>query len=780
MTLGLSGRSPGELPAEVTSFVGRDRELGVLDRLLRAARLVTVTGAPGVGKTRVAVRAAANIAGRFTDGVCFAGLGGLRDPGLLPHTVAACLGLPEQDARPGVDAVADYLRDRRLLLVLDTCEHMLDACGALIEILLNEAPGVTVLTTSRQPLDLPGEHCLPVPPLPIEEPAEDPRGTSAGDAVELFTQRAAAVVPDFAVTAANRDDVVRLCRRLGGVPLAIELAAAHLQSASLGTLAGSLDDRFPALSGEDSLALLHHQTLRAAIQWSYDLCTPAEGLLWSRLSVFAGSFGITAAEEVCAGEPLRREDILPALIGLADKSVVLRAGEDGAGAGEDDARYRLLDSIREFGAERLAADGADADVRARHVAWFAGKAAAFAEHAKDGDQLPRFRELRREHADIRAALGYALAAPDGDRIAARLAADLRPYWEISGLVREGRHWLARILERFPAPSPERAWLLLTAGVLATFQGEHETAIADLEAAVAIAAEHGEELAGALGHAYLCLAFVFTGRAAAAAAAGAVAGERLGALDHFGGLVSLDIHMSYLHLLSGEPEAAIERCERGLRRLGGGDDGGERWARGYLYVIMGTALFLRGETRASSDNARRALRLKHELGDAPGTAYCLEALALLASAEQRDERVTWLHGAASVLWERTGKPFGGNNSLRELLEEVIVGARGRLGEGRYERLFADGAGRALDVVVTSALNDDSKLPPPRGQGLTSLTRRQSEIAELAARGLTSGQIAEQLVISRRTVDAHIAHIYSKLGISSRSQLAAMTAAELAAR
>jgi DNA-binding CsgD family transcriptional regulator len=237
-------------------------------------------------------------------------------------------------------------------------------------------------------------------------------------------------------------------------------------------------------------------------------------------------------------------------------------------------------------------------------------------------------------------------------------------------------------------------------------------------------------------------------------------------------------MSYLHLLSGAPDAAIERCERGLRRLG--DDAGERWARGYLYVIMGTARFLRGETRASSDNARRALRLKHELGDAPGTAYCLEALALLASAEQRDERVTWLHGAASVLWERTGKPFGGNNSLRELLEEVVVGTRGRLGEPRYERLFADGASRALDVVVTSAIGDDSKLPPPRGQGLTSLTRRQSEIAELATRGLTSGQIAEQLVISRRTVDAHIAHIYSKLGISSRAQLAALTAAELAAR
>ncbi|MGH3168020.1 MAG: ATP-binding protein [Trebonia sp.] len=765
MTVGLIGRRPGGLPAEATSFVGRRRELGLLDRLLRSARLVTVTGAPGVGKTRVALRAAARAGRRFEDGVCLAELGGLRDPGLLPHTVAASLGLPEQDARPGADAVAAYLRDRRLLMILDTCEHMIDACGALVETILNEAPGVTVLATSRQPLDIPGEQCMPVPPLPVQVPCADE--TDDGDAVELFAQRAAAAVPGFTVTPGNQDDLVRLCQRLGGVPLAIELAAVHLRSTSLGALAGSLEHRFLLLSGGGRLALPHQQTLRAAAQWSYDLCTQAERVLWARLSVFAGSFSSRAAEDVCAGDPLGRADVLPALIGLADKSVLLRADEDPDGG---NARYRFLDSIREFGAERLAASGAEAAVRARHVAWFAGQAADFAEHAKDDDQLRRFRELRREHPDIRAALGYALGAPGGDRLAAGLAADLRPYWEISGLLREGAHWLAKILARFPDPCPERSWLLLTRGVLATFQGEHDIAIADLEADIAMAAEHGEALACALGHAYLCLALAFSGRRAEAAEAGAAAGERLQALGHVGGLVSLDIHMGYLHMMGGEIDAAIERCEQGLRRLGDG----ERWARGYLYVIMGTALYLRGETQASSAAARRALRLKHELGDAPGTAYCLEALALVASAQHRDERAVWLLGAASALWERTGKPFGGNTALGGLHQKVVTTSTGTLGDRRYEKLFHDGAAGALDVIVTSAISDADKLPPDRGEGLMSLTRREHEIADIAVKGLTSGQIARKLGISRRTVDAHIAHIYAKLGLSSRAQLASLMA------
>jgi non-specific serine/threonine protein kinase len=756
-------RYPDELPREVTGFVGRGRELGALVGLLGAVRLVTVTGPAGVGKTRVALRAATLVGGGFADGVCFAELGELRDLDLVPHTVAACLGLPEQDARSGTDAVVDYLSDRNALLVLDTCEHVIGGCVPLVGALLREAPGVTVLATSRQPLDMPGEHVFLLPPLPVPEPGE----AGGGDAVELFAQRAAAAVPGFAVSDANRCEVVELCRRLDGIPLAIELAAVQLRATSLRALSGRLEHRFLMLAGGRRVALPHQQTLRTATQWSYDLCSPAERLLWTRLSVFAGSFSIPAAQDVCAGGSLDRGEILPALIGLVDKSVVLRPEED-------EPRYRLLDTIGEFGAELLAESGEQAAVRGRHVTYFTGLAEDFGHHDKDGDQLARVRELRGEHPNIRAALGYALGAPGtpGDeRLAARLASALRPYWEISGLLREGRHWMDKILTRFPGPSAERGRLLLTRGVLAIFQGELRDAIADLEASTELSEAAGDALACALGHTYRCLAFVFSGRHAEATAAGATAEERLRAVGHLSGLVSLDIHLGYLHLLAGEPHLAIERCAQGLRRL----DDGERWARSYLKVITALSLFLRGETEASAVAARDSLRMKHEVGDLTGMAYCLETLAMVAAGQGRFSRTAWLLGAADTLWERTGKRLGGTAAIEGLHQRAEGTARDGLGGKRYERLFRDGGGRKLGEIVGLATGDADRLPPAsRGQ----LTGREREVAALVSESLTSAQIARRLVISRRTVDTHIASIYAKLGVSSRVQLVTWLGAQSA--
>ena len=756
MTLGLT-RYPDELPREVSGFVGRIRELTALSETLAAARLVTITGTAGVGKTRVALRAAARSSGRFADGVFFAELGGLRDPDLVPHTVAACLGLPEQDARSGAEAVTDYLSGRQVLLVLDTCEHVIGGCVPLVGSLLREAPGVTVLATSRQPLDIAGEHLFPLSPLPVPRP-----GTAAGggDAVELFAQRAAAVVPGFTVSSENRDEVVRLCRRLDGIPLAIELAAVQLRAVSLSALSGRLEYRFLTLDGGGA-ALPHQQTLRTAIQWSYDLCSPAERLLWSRLSVFAGSFTIPAAGNVCAGSPPGHPDVLTALFGLVDKSVVTLQESQA----DEQPRYRLLDTIREFGAEQLGDSGEQAATRDRHTTYFLGLAEDFARHDKDGDQLARFRALRAEHPNLRAALGYALGpagtAADG-RLAARLASALRPYWEISGLLREGRLWADKILPKLPASAAGRDRLLLTRGVLGIFQGELSEAAADLEACVATAREHGDELACALGYTYLCLAFVFSGRHPEAAVAGAAAEERLNAAGHHSGLVSLDIHLGYLHLLTGQTGPAIDRCAQGLRRL----DEGECWARSYLQVITALALFLQGDLEASSTAARESLRRKDEVGDITGIAYCLEMLAFLAAAQRRHKHTAWLLGAADVLWERTGKRFGGESALEAFHQQAAQTARGGLGPRQYESLFREGAGRELSLTI-DLVTGDSASPPPPSRG--TLTRREQEIAALVAECLTNAQIAQRLVISRRTVDTHVASIYTKLGISSRAQL-----------
>ena len=759
MALGLMRWYPGELPRQVTGFVGRDRELDALAEMLASARLVTITGTAGVGKTRVALRAAADSSGWFADGVCFAELGGLRDPDLVPHTVAACLGLPQQDARSGADAVIDYLTDRQVLLVLDTCEHVIGGCVPLVSALLRQAPGVTMLVTSRQALDMPGEHAFPLPPLPVPEPGA---AAGQGDAVELFAQRAAAAVPGFTVSDANRPDVVRLCQRLDGIPLAIELAAVQLRATSLQVLSGRLEHRFLPLTGRRRVALPHQQTLRTAIQWSYDLCSPAERLLWNRLSVFAGSFTIQAAEDICAGGMLDRAEVLTALIGLVDKSVVLRPEEPER---DERPRYRLLDTIREFGAEQLAASAQQAIIRDRHFAYFLGLAEDFAGHDKESDQLACFRVLRSEHPNLRAALGYALGpqeAPRDARLAARLASALRPYWEISGLLREGRLWIDKILPQLAAPAPERGWLLLTRGVLGIFQGELREATADLEASVALAQEQSDELAGALGYTYLCLALVFSGRYPEAATAGAAAEERLDAVGHLSGQVSLDIHLGYLHLLTGRADLAIDRCALGLGRL----DEGERWARSYLLVITALGLFLRGDVEASAAAARESLWMKDEIGDITGIAYCLETLAILAMAQERHERTAWLLGAADALWERTGKRLGGNAAIEGFHQQAERAARDALGIKRYERLFRDGADRELSVAVGLATRDADKLPATSGK---SLTKREREIADLVFEGLTNGQIARRLVISSRTVDAHVASIYTKLGISSRVQL-----------
>src|SRR5215472_368441 len=354
-------RRPGQPPSECTALVGRKAELAAIGTLLDSARLVTTVGPPGVGKTRVSLRAAALAAGRYPGGVWLAELSGVRDPALVPATVAGCLGLPGRDARAQLPAVLDYLRERRLLLILDTCEHLVDACAAFAEGVLREAPGVTLLATSRQPLDVPGEHVYPVPPLPVP------------DQEELFARRAAAVVPGFAVTAANRADVIRLCERLDGIPLAIELAAGRLRALPLAELADRVESGFGVLTGDRRGASPRHQTLGTAADWSYDLCTPAEQALWARLSVFAGPFDMAAAEQVCADADLPGGAVVEALIGLVDKSVVLR---DNAGG----PRYRLLGALREFGAAKLAVAGQEAACRGRLIDRYLAMATYFDEH----------------------------------------------------------------------------------------------------------------------------------------------------------------------------------------------------------------------------------------------------------------------------------------------------------------------------------------------------------------------------------------------------------------
>jgi predicted ATPase/DNA-binding CsgD family transcriptional regulator len=790
-------RRLGLLPAEATSFVGRTAELAGIGALLGTARMVTAVGPAGVGKTRLSMRAAALAADQFPDGVWLADLAAINDPGQLVTTVSAVLGLPTMDdnAEPGT-ALVRYLHDKRLLLILDTCEHLVDACAAFADAVLRDAPGVTLLATSRQPLDAQGEHAFPVPPLPIED-----------DAADLFAQRAAAVLPGFAVTPQNQADVVRLCRRLDGIPLAIELAAVRLRALPLAELVAQLESGIRMLTVNRRGTSPRHQTLRAAVEWSYQLCSPDERTLWERLSVFAGSFDVRGAEQVCADDALPYGQVVHTLVGLVDKSVVLR--DTG-----DPSRYRLLGALREFGADRLAQSPGPEHSLDRLAARCVGMARDFDERFRGGtrphdrrsadgnelNQVAAFRELQRDYENIRAVLGYTLgaeqpsAAPSADlvarwRLGAELATRLCGYWQISGLLDEGRHWLGRAVDLFPEPALERVWALGARGRLATFQGDLATAVVDLTESIRLAeaAGRGAELAAARGYLYLNLALSFSGRHDEALAAAETARRRLVACGYRIGVAGLEAQLAHLYQLTGKVDEAVEHCDRGLALLGQSKSvraGGERWVSGYLYLVSGLALAQSpGREHASAKALGRALTAKHELGDVIGTAYAVEALAWLAARREQYERAAWLIGAADQLWNRTGRRLSGVDLMEDSRQRAVTRARRALGERRFAAAYAHGTRLDLDAVVREAAIEVGEAPVERGgdaapgdqlvavSGATPglLTRREREIAELVASGLSNREIAARLFISKRTVDAHVEHIFGKLEISSRVQL-----------
>ena len=435
-----------------------------------------------------------------------------------------------------------------------------------------------MLTSSREPLDVDGETTFPVRPLPVTRPegtGEEPlpfgmtdfqaggepgggaEAATAGDAVELFARRAAAVVPGFTLTDANRADVIRLCQRLDGIPLAIELAAVRLRTLSLAELAARLDHRLPLLTGGNSVSDGRHRTLRDAIGWSYELCTDAERALWARLSVFAGAFNVAAAREVCASAGLDEDDILETIIRLVDKSVLVRVQPTTVGVLDEDqpAWYRMLDTIHEFGGEMLSASGDEDAVRDRFIGRYLAKAQYFAEHLTDEVQLERFRELRREHSNLRAALQYTLDDERRERIrqGAELANALYGYWHMSGLLREGRYWYRKVLDTLPdASTPERGWALASRGYLGAMQGEAAEAVADASAGTQIGHELGDDRLIGRGYNYLTLALTIAARYDEARVAAAKAESKLEALGDRTGLAILDCHWAHLSHLSGDP------------------------------------------------------------------------------------------------------------------------------------------------------------------------------------------------------------------------------------
>jgi predicted ATPase/DNA-binding SARP family transcriptional activator len=485
-----------ELPRQLTSFVGRDAELADVGRLLRDAHLVTLTGPGGVGKTRLAVEVAGRAAAAWPDGVALADLAPVADPGLVPHAVAAALGLREDPGRPPAATLADALRPKRLLLVLDNCEHLLEACARLADALLRACPHLRLLATSREALGVAGE--APWRVLPLSLPAPDRRPAAGAllesEAVRLFVERAAVARPGFAVTDRNAAAVAALCTRLDGLPLAIELAAARVRVLTPEQLTARLGDRFRLLTGGGRTALPRQQTLRATVDWSHDLLSEEERALFRRLAVFAGGFSLDAAEEVGAGEGLEPADVLDRLTGLVDKSLVVAEAHEAAEARGGEARYRLLETLRQYAEDKLLQAGEAAAVRDRHRDWCLALARRATREEGGPGALEWNARVRAETDNVRAALTWCASREDGAPRGMELIAVPSLFYEAFGHSDEYRWWLERFLRLVPARTPARARALLHLVTLLLWQHDFTRA----EAAAAEAAAIFEEVGDAAG------------------------------------------------------------------------------------------------------------------------------------------------------------------------------------------------------------------------------------------------------------------------------------------
>ena len=459
------------LPWHLTSFVGREQEIAQLEKFATANRLVTLTGAGGAGKTRLAIEVAHRLIDGFPDGAWLVEFAALSDSALVPQTVAQALELKEQPTRPVIDTLGEHLAYRKLLLVLDNAEHLLEACVHLVDAIVRRSPGVTVLVTSRERLGIAGELTYRVPSLTVPQTGEPltPEAASRYEGVRLFVERAMFARRDFALTAQNASCVASICARLDGMPLAIELAASRLRSMSVEDLNQRLDERFALLTDGSRAALPRQRTLRSMLDWSYDLLTEREQAMLRRLAVFAGGWTLASAQEVCAGDGIDASDVVEQLTSMVDKSLVVTDEQAGA------TRYRMLETIRQYASDRLRERGEQAQWRARHLAVFVSLAEAFKWEGFGPQQETWFSRIESELGNLRAALAWSAEASPTEGV--RLAAALDLFWRLRGHVAEGREWLARLLDAFPIDGPkiEHARGLLVAGLLEQTQGDYAAA-----------------------------------------------------------------------------------------------------------------------------------------------------------------------------------------------------------------------------------------------------------------------------------------------------------------
>jgi predicted ATPase/DNA-binding CsgD family transcriptional regulator len=755
------------LPASFTSFIGRERELTDVQTRLAGVRLVTLTGVGGCGKTRLALEVARAVLDRYPDGVWLVELASLADTALVPQTVAAVFDMREVSGQPVATALAAALCGRRLLLVLDNCEHLLDGCAQLVDTLLRACPELRVLATSREALGITGEIAWRVPSLPVPDAHELPpfAELEQNPAVRLFVERAAAVQPHFVLTERNAPVVAQVCKRLDGIPLALELAAARIEALTPDQVAARLNQRFRLLTGGSRTALPRQQTLHATLDWSYALLSEPEQHLFNRLSVFAGGWTLEAAEVVCSDDGIEQDDMLDLLERLVRKSLVV--AEEG---GDDAVRYRLLETLRQFAHERLVTAGEAETVHQRHASYCLALAEEVGPRMYEWAAVAVDR-LVAEHDNMRAAMRW-FSESNAVEQAVRLGGQLWGVWVFAGYLTEGRAQLRTLLALPGASHASPAWarLVYSHGLVEYYLGDYAASRASFE--------HVAPLQRALGDPLLATTLGSLGQTAREqedyAAARTWLEEGLALAEQ------LDLQLVVGHALGrlgtiaqalGDYTLAQTQFEESLavaRRVN--DRIGVAWA---LYALGCLAL-------DQDDYLAARVWLSQGLTSFPefdrlGFVHGLAMFAALAAAERLPAAALRLAGATTTLTHRTGILVQHSDSGR--YERWLASARQALSEEVAAAAWAEGQQMRLDQAIAYALAPSQPVTATAGTPAASrraqtsdqLTQRQREVAALIAQGRSNRQIGEELVISERTVAAHVEQILNKLGFASRTQI-----------
>ena len=802
----------------LSSFVGRELQLRDVHRVLIDTRLLTLTGPGGVGKTRLALELARELERdpRFADGVRFSGLAALTDAALVPQEIAAVLGVREEAGQHVVETMQEALRDRRLLLVLDNCEHLVAPCAALAEALLRVCPGLTILATSREPLNIAGETVWPVPPLSVPTPTEArlPDALLRHEAVRLFVERARAAAPTFALSDANASATAEICMRLDGIPLAIELAAARIRMLGPQQIADRLNDRFRLLTGGARTALPRHQTIRALVDWSYELLPEQERTLFCRLGVFAGGWSLDMAEAVGAGEGIDQSSVMDLLGRLVDKSLVVvqphteRAGEQ--------VRYDLLETLRHYALERLTADNSLESTARRHASYFLDLVERADARFWASDEAGALSSIEPEHDNVRAALRYFLSTGAVD-YALRLASSMGMFWFIRGYCTEGRTWLHEALGLAAADGPAassgaaHAKALHADGRLAHVQGDYGVAEERLHAAITIWQRLGDD--SQMANALFLLGRIALARGDRAAMMPLLL-ESLARAERVGYQSMQRLTRLWLAQVAFEDGDDEATRAWAAQVLGKDDAGGSRRDACFALRLLGDVearqgnrararelleaslahgrevgrwlaawsaldladLLIEQDPEAARRLLQEALTAYRDAGDREGVAATLEVSARFAAAVGLAAAALRLGGATAALRATVGALSGPGRSH---LHAYFDGARATLGAGPADVAWTQGMSLSYGRAISEALalldspapaRPDVGNPAQASVEASPLTSREREVAALVARGQSNRAIASQLVISEGTAERHVGNIFAKLGLGSRAQLA----------